>query len=159
MNKKIFHDKDCQCGLIVFLMGVAGWLYTHATIHTTNALVASGISADFYPKLLFILLCVCGVILFIQGAMRPAEDQVPFPRTDWKRILITFVLLLAYAYLMQYTGFIISSIVFMVVFMLFLGERKILNLILVPVIGSLLIYLLFGKIFMISLPTTPFLSF
>ena len=159
MNKKLFHDKDCQCGLIVLIFAVLGWAYTHATIHTSNALVASGIAADFYPKLLFSVLGVCGIVLFVQGAMRPEAEQVPFPRTDWKRILITFVLLLAYAYLMEYTGFILSSIVFMVVFMLFLGERKVLNLILVPVIGSILIYLLFGKVFMIALPTAPFLPF
>ena len=157
MIKRIFRDKDCQCGLIVFLMGVAGWLYTHATIHTSNALVASGISADFYPKLLFGLLAVCGVILFVQGYTRPEAEKVPFPRTDWKNIFVTFLMLLAYAYLMQYTGFILSSIIFMAAFMLFLGERKVLNLILVPVIGSILIYLLFGKIFMISLPGVPFL--
>ena len=159
MMKRVFRDKDCQCGLFVFLLGCVGWLYTHATIHTSNALVASGIAADFYPKLLFVVLAACGVLLFIQGSIRSAEEQVPFPRTDWKRILITFVMLLAYAYLMQFTGFIISSIVFMVVFMLFLGERKVLNLILVPVIGSVAIYLLFGKVFMIALPTAPFLPF
>jgi len=155
MKRNLLRDKDCQAGLIVAAFGAVGWAYTHATIHTSNALVASGIAADFYPKLLFGLLVFCGALLFFQGFTRTAEEQVPFPKTDWKNVLITFALMLAYAFLMdaKLLGFIIASIIFMFVFMLFLGERKPLILVLVPVIGSLAVYLLFGKVFMIALPT------
>ncbi len=148
-------DRDFQAGAIVLIFAIAGYVYTQMTVSTSNALVASGIAADFYPKLLFLVLGACGVILMVQSARRLPEEQVPFPRTDWKRLLISFFLMLAYAFLLdeKLLGFIIASILFMFVFMLFLGERKWRNLILVPVVGTFAIWLLFGKVFMIALPT------
>lgn len=151
--KAYLRDKDFQAGILTALFGIVGWLYTHATIETANALVASGIAASFYPKCLFGALVICGAILMYQSYMKLPEERTPFPRTDWKGIFVTFVLMLAYTFLMDFVGFIISSIVFMVAFMLFLGERSWKTLILVPVIGSVGVYLIFGKLFMIALPT------
>jgi|GEM_PF-664141 len=155
MKRNLLRDKDVQAGLLVILFAIAGYFYTNATVSTSNSLVASGIAADFYPKLLFLVLGICGVILLVQGAMRKPEEQIPFPRTDWKRIFISFFMMLAYAFLIdeKLLGFIIASILFMFAFMFFLGERKWLNLILVPIIGSFGVWLLFGKVFSIALPT------
>ncbi len=148
-------DRDFQAGLIVLVFAIVGYIYTQMTITTSNALVASGIAADFYPKLLFAVMGVCGIILMIQSARRLPEEQVPFPRTDWKRLFIGFFLMLAYAFLIdeKLLGFILASILFMFVFMLFLGERNWRTLIIVPLAGTFGIWLLFGKVFRLALPT------
>ena len=151
--KTYLREKDFQAGLLTALFGVAGWLYTHATVTTSNSLVASGIAADFYPKCLFGALVLCGLFLMYQSFMKLPEERQTFPRTDWKSVIITFVLMFAYAFLLDIAGFIISSILFMFVFMLFLGERNWKTLILVPVLGSIGVFLVFGKLFMIALPT------
>ena len=151
--KAYLREKDFQAGLITAVFGVAGWLYTHFTVTTSNSLVASGIAADFYPKCLFGALVIFGAMLMYQSFMKLPEERQSFPRTDWKGVIITFIMMFAYTFLMDIVGFIISSIVFMVAFMIFLGERNLKTLILVPVIGSVGVYLVFGKLFMIALPT------
>ena len=69
MKRNLLRDKDVQAGLIVLLFAIAGYFYTNATVSTSNKLVASGISADFYPKLLFLVLGVCGIALQFCGVL------------------------------------------------------------------------------------------
>ena len=147
MVKNILRDKDCLSGLVVLIFAIAGYVYSEVKI---SSVATVGVAPDFYPKLLFIVIGGCGAATLIQGIRREQKKNMPY--FNWKPVLTTIGLLVGYAYLLQLTNFIISSILFMVAFMLVLGERKPLNLISVPVVTSLLIYFLFSKAFMIMLP-------
>lgn len=140
-------DQDFQSGLAFVILSIAGFFYSVVYIDSVSRV---GVPADFYPKLLFVILGLCGLRLMYVGYKR--AEKVPFPKMDWKMVLITFALLLGYAFLMELAGFVISSIVFMLLFMLVLGERKPVTLVGVPVIGTLAVYFLFTKAFMIVLP-------
>ena len=54
---------------------------------------------------------------------------------------------------LRYLGFVADTLIGIPVLMVWLGERKWLNLVLVPLIGSFGVWLLFGKVFSIALPT------
>ena len=159
MKKNFLRDKDCQCGLLFILFGIVAYIYTHVTIHKMANTVSAGVNPDLYPKFVFAGMVICGVIILVQGLRRTKEDkQTPFPKVDWKKIIGSFVLMMAYSILMseKMLGFVIASVLFLFAFMFFLGERKWLNLVLVPIVCSVGIWLLFGKLFMISLPTKFF---
>lgn len=147
MLKNMVKDRDSLSGFIVLIFSIAGYFYSEFKI-SSEAKV--GVAPDFYPKLLFIVIGICAVITLFGSIKR--ESKRTMPKFNWPAVITVIALLIGYAYLLQLTGFIISSIIFMVAFMFVLGERKPLNMILIPVITSLLIYFLFSKAFMIMLP-------
>ena len=147
MLKNMVRDRDSLSGLIVLIFAIAGYIYSVFKI-SSDATV--GVAPDFYPKLLFIVIGISGLVTLLNGFRREIKKEMP--AFNWKAVITVITLLIGYAYLLQLVGFVISSIVFMIAFMFVLGERKPINMIVVPIITSLLIYFLFSKAFMIMLP-------
>ena len=67
-------------------------------------------------------------------------------------VAMIFALCLAYAFAMQIVGFIISTMVYLFVFLLMLGERRKSMIVLVPVVTSLGVYFFFEKALSVMLP-------
>lgn len=145
-----FRDQDCFLGLIFVILGVLGYLYSDIYIYSEDV-PGAGVAPDFYPKLLFTILAICGLGLIIEG-YKHEEKKPLLIKFDWKILLPTIVVLFGYAILFEKFGFIISTLVFMIVFILLLGERNPVLILSVPIITTLFIYLLFTRAFMIVVP-------
>ncbi|MFZ5652686.1 MAG: tripartite tricarboxylate transporter TctB family protein [Bacillota bacterium] len=138
-------DRDFVAGVALIISSLSGLVYSLSIPHMAN----TGLSAGFYPSLLFIILGLCGIALLIQGIRRSAK--VPLPRFNWKKFIPMCVLMLVYAYLFEYFGFQISTLFFLITAMIFMGLRKPLPLAGVSITGTFGIYFLFVYVFKITL--------
>ena len=139
-------DSDVFAGLFLVLFSLIGFIWAAQLPHTE----ATGVSAAFFPNILFIVLLFCGCGLIYQGWRR--EYKRPFPTFHWRELLPIVAVLLAYGFLLEYLGFIIVTLCFMVISMWLFGERKPILLIAVPLLSTFGVYYLFSKVFMIVFP-------
>ena len=138
-------NNDSLIGLIIIAFSVTGFIYTHAT--DMQSLV--GLSPGAFPQFLFAMMAVCGIIIFIEGRQPSESTRI---NLNWKKFLIVVLLLVIYAYALEYIGFIISTIAFLAVALYLFEEKRIKILISVPLLTSFLIYYTFTELFLIPLP-------
>jgi putative tricarboxylic transport membrane protein len=139
-------DQDVLSGALLIICALIGYFFA---AQLENLSVA-GLSAAFYPSFLFTALLVCGAALVWQGVKR--EEKTPLPAFNWGKLLATAAALALYVLCMQYAGFVLSTIGFLVLAMYIFGERRKPVFLGVPVITSVAVYYLFSKAFMIILP-------
>ncbi len=110
MNK-YFSDKNFLAGFIFFF--VALFYLTNAFLIETKNLVS--VEADFMPKIYGSLLLLSAVILMITSSFKIQKGLAQKERkeTDWKRIFAVIGLIFIYVLLMQYLGFISTSVPFL----------------------------------------------
>ncbi len=112
----------------------------------------------FFPFWLGILMAILSVMLFVDASRRPAEkdELAPIPGRE---ALIKVALILAglgvYAFLMEITGYVIDTLL-LVVLLLGVVERERWQVTaLVAVLATGLLYLIFQVILGVSLPKGP----
>ena len=114
--------------------------------------------AAFWPILLCSALIVCSVILLVQTAVqakKAAEPEAPlidFASAGVRCVLIIFVVMIAYAVLLHFFGFIPATLVFVVATMLAMGERRPVWIALSTVGITGFIYVLFALVMNVVLP-------
>jgi putative tricarboxylic transport membrane protein len=147
-----FNDRDIISGGLLIFFGLLGYFFAYQL----ENLKVAGLSAAFYPSVLFTVMILCGFILIRQGAQR--EKKIPFPSLHLPKLLPVVATLTIYVLLMEYLGFVISTIAFLVAALWVFGERRKTMLIGVPVATALAVYFLFTKAFLIVLPEAAFLG-
>lgn len=139
-------DMDCWAGLFLIGFSFLGAAFGKQIVQ----LKSQGLSAAFFPNLLFVVLAICGFILIYQGWKR--ENKAPLPRFIWRKLCPWFALLAVYSFAFENIGFLVATVAFMLVSMLLLGERRVIMLGIIPLVSSFGIYYLFSKVFMIAMP-------
>ncbi|WP_337997309.1 tripartite tricarboxylate transporter TctB family protein [Oleispirillum naphthae] len=139
-------DQDVFSGGLLILFALPGY-FCAAQIEN---LKVSKLSGAFFPDVCFTVMLVCGLILIRQGLQR--EEKIPLPSINWPKLLPVVGVLIAYVLIMEYVGFIISTMAFMLCCMYAFGVRRKKILLSVPIITAFGVYYLFGKAFMIVLP-------
>ena len=139
-------DQDVFSGSLLIIGALAGY-FNAAQMEN---LAVAGLSAAFYPSILFTILLLCGIALIVQGIKR--QEKIAFPAFNWARLLLMIAALSVYVILMIYVGFIVSTAFFMLCAMYIFGEKRKKFLFTVPLVTSLFVYYLFSIAFMIVLP-------
>lgn len=139
-------NADLWSGIGLILFSIYG-LFETAKIEVMDV---HDISSSFYPRVLFIILLFCGIALLSIGWRHRAQQSLPGFR--WEKLLPICFLMIGYAVVLEYLGFVIATVIFVAAAMLQLGERQVVKLCAVPLITSLAIFYIFSKVFMISLP-------
>ena len=123
--------QDRVIGLI--LVAFSGLMYYQAS-QLPPAMFGT-LGADVFPKILFVLLALAGVILFIQGMTKKATPGKPVqgaasdskaqPRgvAFYRNVIIGFASFMGYVILMDYLGYVISTLIFLPVLMWILGPK------------------------------------
>lgn len=137
-----------------------------------NSSVAGTIYTDplgsaFWPRLLLILLIVLLVVNVIQIYRKtPAEKRnldsitkINYTAVIHNRLTWGILLMLVYALLLPYTGFLLTSFLMGIVLSFILGEKRPVVLIVFSFLAVSLIFMIFYKGMSIQLPrgTIPFL--
>lgn len=138
-------NRDAVLGLLVFLLAIFG------IFESFNLPVGpSKVPSSFYPLVIFFALGLAGFVLLLKGIY--AKEKQKLPKIKWRLIMPIIVLLIIYVTLLNFIGYLISTVLFFFVAMLLLGVRNKWQLISVPLSMSFFIYLTFEHGFRIMLP-------
>ena len=142
-------DQDVLSGVILLLIAMPGFIYTSQI----EDLQVSRLSGAFFPNVCFVVMTICGLILIGQGLKR--TEIVPIPSFNFPKLIPIIAVLAGYVLILEYVGFIISTIIFVFCAILLFGECRKQILLTVPIITSVFVYYFFSKAFMIALPGLP----
>lgn len=142
-------DRDVVSGSGLIVLGIIGFIGAN----DIENMVVTKLSGAFFPCVLFTIIILCGATLIFQGIKRVEKQAIPTFKC-WKLVKMIIALGL-YVFLMEYLGFIIATIFFLVIAMWLFGERRKKILILLPIMVAIIAYLLFAEAFMIVLPGIP----
>ena len=142
-------DQDVISGAILLLLAIPGFIYTSQI----EDLQVSRLSGAFFPNVCFAVMTICGVILIGQALKRTEIVQIPY--FNFSKLIPIIAVLAVYVSILEYIGFIISTIIFVFCAIYLFGERRKSILLTVPIITSVCVYFLFSKAFMITLPGLP----
>lgn len=98
------------------------------------------------------LLLAAGVLLVQALRGKASELEAPLVGANRRRVMLIGVLTGAYAGIVAYVGFLISTFIYLLLFGLVVGERRLPRLLLFAVLVPIAIYLIFSTFFNVPLP-------
>lgn len=142
---------------LAFATGIAAW----AAWYGRDAWLAS---AEVENLILIVPAAIAAIILYLfvaAGCFRPAETETPVRQSrhggaSGGKIAGTMAMLTAFAVAGPLIGFDVAVFVYLLAMLLFLGERRILVLTLVPVAFTLVVVFGFGTLLDTPLPMLLF---
>lgn len=155
-------DMSALTGIVSIILGV---VYSIQAYNLPRATVGKPMSPILFPLGLGALLVIFGIILLVQqilkGKLKIQGDNKPKEKGfsySAKLIGYTCVVSIIYALLFERIGFVFSTFLFMqAVLMVVNGKMKWKTNTMVSAFFSIGIYVVFAKLFGISLPITPFI--
>ena len=125
------------------------------------------IGPEFMPTIIGVVTFVLAALLLFLSIknfkMKAREiDAASIPDCDYKRVLASIILVLVYVYMLQPVGFIICTLVFLLLQMLVLSpddersKKDIMKLVIIDVIFTMVVFFLFRYGFKIVLPAGIF---
>ena len=113
--------------------------------------------ASNYVKYLAVALCLLAAVFLVQTFRKtPAfswpEIRQHFAGIQWASLMLTLLFTVLYVATMKWIGFIIGTIVFIMVELALLGVRKASPLVGISVISTAVLYVSFGILLSIRLP-------
>lgn len=115
------------------------------------------VGSGFWPLSVLASAAALSLLFFLQGLWRLSSPSRPegeplVNSRDRRRCLTSMAMVLGYLLFLPWSGFIISTPLFIVVFMLSLGERRVGPLGAAPILITLGFFLFFIKFIQIPLP-------
>lgn len=149
----------------VFFMALSAIMMVMAQMLPKSKVMEIG--PDFMPMVIggitFVLALILTVLNVKNRKMRAAElENATVDECDYKRVLLSALLVLVYVFVLQPVGFIVSTLVYLPLQMLVLspddqrGKKQIIQLLIIDVIFTLVVFFLFRYGFKIVLPAGIF---
>ncbi|WP_158232536.1 tripartite tricarboxylate transporter TctB family protein [Sporosarcina sp. P13] len=147
MKKEI---SDISTGTVLLIFSLIGYFYS--TKLAVDSTIKYG--PDFFPKLVFSLLAFTSVILLLTAILRfkRSKEFVSMSQKVIFGVVLFIVVLIGYIGLFFLTGFIISTIIFLLIGQWLFGIRKIPILIATSILLPFVLYFVFTFLFKIPLP-------
>ena len=133
-------------GLFLVVLAIGGILYTQ--LHGFRSTV--GLSPGFFPTFVFAVIGICGALIVYHSLK---SDDRSWPKFKWGRLATIIGMLAVYIIAMDYIGFIIATLVFLLASMWFFGETRPKIIIPVAAATTAIVYVLWTYVFNITLPT------
>lgn len=150
--RKYINAKTIVPALFI-VIGIA-WLCASVNMPSTSTVPGSGPSS--FPNVILAIMSAASIVVLINEIVTIFKSKEEPTKTDWMelvRVLILVVLLVVYSLVINKAGFIICSLVLVEASLLLFGQRKLLWLILLPILSTGLIYVVFRFGLSILLPT------
>jgi len=142
MSKKYI---DIFLSILFIVLSVL--LYRSTASFPKSALFTTAI----YIKFLSISLFISSLFMLFFAFKTEITQKVEFTK-DPKKFFILVLSLIVYVWIMQYIGFIASTILFLISTMRFMGHNNFIKSVIISLLVTGFVYLLFVKIFEIQLP-------
>jgi len=116
----------------------------------------TGIGVSTFPKLLAGLLIIFSIVIIIQAIKNSSFSKKEPTFKEFKKghklIIAVIIILIIYIQMLEVLGFILSSFLLLITLMFIFGERRKIILLVVPLLFSVVLYLVFSKMAMVFLP-------
>lgn len=106
----------------------------------------------FFPFLLAVVLALFSLALILQNW---AKDKIPRPfweKNSWLRPLLGLVILISYAILLNYLGFLIATFLFLIIWMVVIEQLAWKKIFAVSIATTIILFLIFGILLEVPLP-------
>lgn len=126
---KIKYNSEMISGVIFAILGAVLWLLIPSQIPT---LEKTAINAQTLPRIAIGGMAVFGVGLLLEGIFTKAKKELVITKESFRsaafkkelRSVLYALFLVAYCFMVQPLGFIVSTVILVVAIMLFYGARK-----------------------------------
>ncbi|MBZ4683338.1 MAG: putative tricarboxylic transport rane protein [Fusobacteriaceae bacterium] len=138
---------------IIFII-FSSFIYMKANTFKQTLIVDIGLGADFFPKLISIIIILISILLiYLSIKNKELSNNVSSVfNSDMKNSIIGMFLLIIYGISLNIIGYLISTIIFCYIFLHIFKVKNILLKITISLIFSLIIYFIFNRVFLITLP-------
>ena len=149
--KEYLKNKTMQESTVFFIMGAGLLIYGLVNHYSVD--ISWGMSPYLFPVLIAVFLIILSTALFLEGKKNMVSEDAKLKRSlPGKRVFAVIALSLIYYAAIPFIGFVISTILFLTAFFIFLGERRWPVILAVSMGVALSVYLVFGKILGVMLP-------
>lgn len=108
-------------------------------------------SEGVFPRLIAYLLLIGALVTAVQ-TVRSTEKTVILENLNWKRVVLVFVMLLAYILLLDRIGYILSTFLLCAGVIRLLGYRSYFRIVLCSAVTVALVFVLFKVLLLVPLP-------
>lgn len=146
-------NKDRYLSLFYIIFGIVVIIIT-SNIKTMFAVASEDTGPKFFPYIVGVCMCLCGIGKFISSKDKKAKQFVK-SKKDWLRIILITAILVAYAILIKYLGYLICSTALLIALAILLADEKkpkTWKVIVFSVAVVAAVYILFKLVLKISLP-------
>lgn len=157
MTRHTLHRSPETLTTLALLIGsVLSIIFMNSLVAAPRALFGRSLSAiepSLFPTLALVvmsILCALALVLIYTGTV--AEQDAGMTRTQWSRAVLLFGILILYALTMLPLGFLISTAIAIILISLQMGERSVLQIVLIAALGPVALYLAATRLLAVSLP-------
>lgn len=157
---------DFLTGGVIAVVAVIMFVMTFSFEAFAGAAV--GVGVEFMPRVIAVLLLVTAAVIIINAYRNrgkqlkvidgetglEVEEEDPNSK-NYKKLGISFGAMLIYAFLTQFIGFLLASILYLITQMFILSEndkKKLIVISVVSVVMSIIVYFIFRNVFYVMLP-------
>jgi hypothetical protein len=135
---------------------VFGMIVIYDSLRLGMRWVADGPQPGYFPFYLGVIICASAAITFVLGLRMPAAKNKTFVEVgQLKLVLSVLVPSMAYVGLVGWLGIYISSVLFIALFMRWLGKYPWWKVAAVSIGTSVVFFLIFERWFLVPLPKGP----
>ena len=155
MKKSFWKTPETLFALTCLVLGGLGFLFVGSLVAEPKVLFGRSLTAitpTLFPSIVLTLMFVLCAIQLLLNFRATAQVQGAPGLEGWRRGALFFGVMTIYALAMVPIGFIISSSITIAVLSLFIGNRNVLQIILVATLAPILLYLAATRLLAVSLP-------
>lgn len=153
---KIKYNSEIISGAVFAIVAAVLWLLIPSQVDTMET---TAINAQTFPGIAIGGLLLFSVLLLIQGIFFAPKQEVVVTSETWRsesfrkelRSIVYAVMLIVYAVLLTFVGFIIATALLVVSILLFYGARK-WYYYAIPLVMVVVVYFVFASLLHVSLP-------
>lgn len=149
MNKKsILKNRKVVDGVVISLIGIF-FMTESLKLHNNQSWA---LSPALFPLIITISILLFSIALVIKGLRENNINNEVSNKEGFKRLSLVILISFLYLIFLPKLHFLISSIIYLLLFLLILGERKWWLLAAISIVTPLLIQYLFGNLLNVFLP-------
>ncbi|MGB7299703.1 MAG: tripartite tricarboxylate transporter TctB family protein [Burkholderiaceae bacterium] len=147
--------RDLLFGLAMLAVGALLWWETTKPKYLADKMQDYGFDPAFFPRILIGLWILTALAISVRALK---VWQLPGESQNWPRLLGVFALTGCYAWAVAEIGFLMASIAFTPLCILFLGYRRPIPILLITLVFPLATWYCFVFVLKIQLPVSPWFS-
>jgi putative tricarboxylic transport membrane protein len=155
MKKLFWKTPETQFSLTCLVLGCLGFLFLGSLVAEPKVLFGRSLTAitpTLFPSIVLTLMFVLCAIQLVLSFRASRQEQGATGLEGWRRGGVFFGVMTVYALAMVPIGFITSSALTIGVLSVFIGNRNVVQIVLVAVLGPVLLFLAATRLLAVSLP-------